>query len=55
MIFVDAFNLRVLGAAVRERLLQGPKVVKGDLVHHLQRPGQLHLSDPNQIIQVKPW
>ena len=55
VLILNAFYLGVLGAAVRERLLQGPEVVKGAHVHHLHRPGQLHLSDANQIIQIEPW
>ena len=55
VLILNAFNLFVLSAAVRECLLQGPEIVKRALIHHLHRPGQLNLSDADQIIQIKPW
>ena len=55
MLIFLSFNLGVLGAAVRECLLQGPEVIKGALLHHLHRPAQLHLANAGQLIQIKPW
>ena len=55
VLILNAYNLGVLGAAIQESLLQGPEVVKGTHVHHLHHPGQLHLANADQLIQIKPW
>ena len=52
---LKSFYLGVLDAAVRECLLQSPDEVKGSLVHHHHRPGQLHLPNAGQVIQVETW